>query len=218
VRKPPDLQAILPPSGALSALLAHELNNIAVPLQGFVDLAGNDSTDTDAVRGCLAELKIGIARIAGLSQELESFAATDAPPHAVAMDICAIGFTDDMQFDCPPQTAVSTDPIVARQAIGALLRLATASRLEVSRREGGDARCASCGELLNAGKRYVGIRLRAARLPSADALKDPFAERHKLRVSRRLTIAALVIVAHCANGHLIAAESADSLTLVLPEA
>jgi len=216
VSQPPDFLNILPHSIALSELLAYELNNIAVPLLGFVDLADSDRTDHRAVMSCLGELKIGIARITCLSQQLESFAAPAATAATVAIGECMIDFSGELHFDCGQETTVSTAPALVRQAIAALSRLCSTPRLEVSRLAGGESYCSACGELLKAGKGYVGIQLRARRLPTPEILQEPFAVSRKTRASRRLAIAALVIVAHRANGHLLATESADSVTFLLP--
>ncbi len=125
------------PGGASLAvlyLLAHELNNIAVPLDGFSEHALQHLMHPGVVRECIQELQMGIARIRALAVDLESLGQADALFEVVALGDCIERVIPTMQcvvppieWSCPQELSVRVDPLHAQRAVNALIRVAVAN-------------------------------------------------------------------------------------------
>jgi hypothetical protein len=139
-------------SGALSAIIGHELNNIAVPLGGYRDLALQCTPENEPFRECLDETRIAMGRLTALADELESLGDSESRPMQVPIGQCIPEATDpeasgpeataagatgpDASGDSPAErwtidwlcgadTAVSVDRHHAQRSIRALIRVAT---------------------------------------------------------------------------------------------
>jgi hypothetical protein len=202
---------MLPATALVSAIAGHELNNVALTMQGFLDLAAEDGPLTDPVQRCFEELRIGIARITALAGELDSLAIPSGASNPIAIGT----LVPHAQWRCDPTHIVVVEPYHARTAIRALTQLAGKPRqsgspalLTVSREVAATAPCAACGA---PGSRPVPhLRLQVeARIARSDA-------RHSDHTARRLTLAVLLHSAHLAGGHVEIDESAQLLVLTLP--
>lgn len=208
-------------SEALSAVIAHELNNIAVPLSGFIELALETAASDDLVRQSLKEVHIGMDRIAALARELESLAQHGSMPTAATIGECIAPIEQGnsavpLIWSCSPQTPVKVDLDQARRAIDSLLRLAGTGPLAIAESAMNGLSCAACGKAFPRGKVFAQVQARGVRPATLGAIRAPFDAAHKLRSMQRVTIAALVHCAHLAGCHVIARLEAESLGIVMP--
>ena len=206
------------PAG-LAGLLAHELNNIAVPLQGFADLANLAAVNADeSVIQCLAEVRIGVARIALLSRQLDRLAQPAASPRAIGIAECInLGAGQGFSVECDPATRITADGPRIRDAVDSLREMTSDPVvLSVIRGVESAERCASCDAMLSPESGWLRIRLHAARIPGVDAIRNPFGAGHAIRPGRRLALAALVHCSHTANGHVVARPSEGDLSIAVP--
>jgi hypothetical protein len=214
-------------------MVGHELNNIAVPLEGYAELAGESAVGTESARNSIEEMRAAIARIKALAADLESLGEPSAPPMPVAIGDCMpedLGAvppeTPQIDWRCSASTAVAVDRGHARRAIRSLGILAARTRAqsisvptwEVLLGSAAPARCASCGAAARRKDRYVLVRTHTDRPVSTDALRAPFGPARAGRLSRRLTLAVMVYSAHCANGHIFLDEDKGSVSLAFPPA
>lgn len=216
-------------AGALSAIVGHELNNIAVPLEGFTDLAMQSAPGNLPVRECLEEARIAIARISALAYELESLGETVSDPSSVEIGQCMPEPADlteawTIEWRCRSATAVAVDRLQAQRAIRALINLATGtvsrSRgepvLTVSQDSHPGERCVCCGASVAGRSRHLFAQVGDSRPVLRNVVRNPFGARGAGRSIRPLTLAVLVHCAHCAGGHLLRDKSSGSLSLALP--
>ena len=210
-----------PLAEALSAVVAHELNNIAVPIRGFIDLASANAAPDELVRQSLDEVQIGMGRIAALSYDLQSLAETGSMPKSTPVGDCIVA-TDQSNaavalrsvWACSPLTPVKVDLEQIRRAIHSMACLAGAGSLSIAESATKGSTCAACGKALPRRKVLVEARARSLR-PVIAAIRAPFAAEHKLRSAQRLTLAALVHCTHLAGAHVAAHLEVNSLSIVL---
>lgn len=201
----------------IAGLIAHELNNIAVPLRGFFDLAVETAADGLA-RQCLAEIDIGMARVVALAHSLESLSLQGSNPLATTVEECFAPqgspesrASPHLVWTCSPQTPVTVDLDHARRAIDSLVYLAGAAPLAIADSILSGLACAVCGKAFPGTKALVHVRTGGLRQSVTEALRTPFAASHKLRCAQRLNLAVLAHATHQAGGHVIAEPRAESL-------
>ncbi len=210
---------------SLSASLAHELNNIAAPLLGFVELAAEQTSFGAPLSECLGEIRLGVSRITNLASVLEAGAETAGGPGTVSIMDClgdaagadlARGF--DIAWRCDRSVTVWADPERARQTLDLLRRLdltdpRTSRRPSfiVDRTTYAAARCFTCGETIPAP--CVEIAFVADGLRQLDMRGT--GRRRAGRALHDLIVAGSARVAHLAGGHLMLDSAKSSLALVL---
>jgi signal transduction histidine kinase len=235
VSSPPDRQDLRGPRkqgeidpADLSAVLAHELNNIGVPLLGFVDLAAENAPQSELMRSYLDELRLGVARIAGLASDLESLAQASSHPARRAIGDCMPAAEEGdrngtwaLNWQCSASTAVKVDAFHARRAIQSLGRAAQSAAtpdapavLVVSIETLRSASCAACGIAISPEKKHLLLKAQGPRLATARGLRNPLAPQNTGRAIRKLGLAVLVHGAHHGGGHVLFDESASSLGIV----
>jgi signal transduction histidine kinase len=209
--------------GEFSAIIAHELNNIAAPLRGFIDLVAENPASADSIRQCLDEVGVGIARIVALSHEIESLADSNSHRTLITIGDCIAHIELDdpnpsreVFWSCNPLTRINVDTFQAMRAIASLARIATAVALTISGDLRDDVSCAVCGDSLSPGNRYLLIEVRAARALSVNLIRNPFDSNLRVAAGLRLTSAVLVHCTHLAGGHIVADEGAETMSLALP--
>jgi hypothetical protein len=225
-RPPPSENA----TSALAGVIAHELNNIAVPLEGFAELAIQNAGASGSLGDILEEIKIAGARIKSLASDLESLgemtshvgtvAIADCMPREAAADQPGLPRID---WRCSASTLVAVDSAHARRALQALAALTdrTGSQSEslpgwnVGQAPTSTARCAACGGA-QPRKNHLLVQGFSARLLPGEMLRDPFGSPRAGRASWRLALAVLVHSTHRAGGHIILDTGAGSVSLALP--
>jgi hypothetical protein len=204
------------PAEALSAVIAHELNNIAVPLRGFVDLALQTTAADDPVRHSLDELHVGLDRIGMLAFQLESLAQQSSTLSPTTIGACLAETPQQLVWSCSQLTPVTVDMDHVRRSLISLLHLAGPGPLLIGESAGDGLACAACEKPFARGK-VLEIQARGVRPAIFAAIGAPFGASQKLRTMQRLAIASLSHCVHLAGGHVIAHSSADSLGIVLPK-
>jgi signal transduction histidine kinase len=115
-------------SAALAAVIGHELNNVAVPLEGFAELALQAMTAAEPARQSMDEIRIAIGRIKALAAELEMLGESHSAPERIGIGGCmpdaASSESWEITWLCAASTLVSADALHAQHAILALARLA----------------------------------------------------------------------------------------------
>jgi len=211
-------------------LIAHELNNISVPLHGFAEHALEHVPGYGVVRECVQELQIGIGRIRALAADLESLGQTDSLFELVPLRDCisrAIRSVQNLDppidWCCPKEINVRVDAEHAQRAIASLIRVAVAAdstqnpgSLSIEKNDSKVGNCAVCGASVGTEGDWVLLRTSGIRRMKLDVLRDPFRSDTGGRTSRRLALAVLDRCAHRAGGHVYLNHRADVLTLVLP--
>lgn len=215
---------------AALALIAHELNNIAVPLNGFAEHAQQHVPPYGVVRECLQELQIGIGRISALAADLESLGETGSVPEVIGLGDC-IGkaipekqrFQVQIEWCCPEDITVRVDPMHAQRAVAALLRVALAGEsnsypvtVSITARVSGVRECAVCGASLRRHGHWVFVVASGIRRLNRGVLRDPLGSDGGGRTSRRLAFAVLERCAHRTGAHISLDDNAEHLTLALP--
>jgi hypothetical protein len=213
----------------LAGVIGHELNNIAVPLQGFADLALQDARASAGDPGLLDEIRVAVARIRSLAADLETLGTTGADRSAVPMRDCvpelnAAGASmPAVDWQCDPSTLLEVDPVHVHRALRALaaLTVATGTALSaptdwiIALRPPSATRCAACGATLPRKIQLI-VRAFTSRVLPAETLREPFGAARIGRASRRLSLAVLAHSTHCAGGHVFVDEHAVALCLVFP--
>ncbi len=217
-------------ASALAGVIGHELNNIAVPLEGFAELALQSAGASDSVGPIIDEIKIAVARVKSLASDLESLGDTASRLRSVAIGDCMPDESGgdrsvpEVDWRCSPSTVVAVDPVHARRALQALAavtgrigtQFASPAGFSVAQEmPGTQARCASCGAT-PAHKDHVVVKAFSSREVPAEALRNPFGSARVGRASRRLGLAVLVHSTHCAGGHVFPDQKAGSLSVAFP--
>ncbi len=224
-------------TSGFAALVGHELNNIAVPLEGYAELVTESAVGPESLGHSLEEMRTAIERIKALAADLESLAEPSSPPLPVAIGACmpaadvavaagaVPGGAPDIDWQCSASIAVAVDRTHAQRAIGSLAILASPSggppsspKWEVWLGSAAPARCAACHAAARRRDRSVLVQAFSARPLAGDALRDPFGSARAGRLSRRLTLAVMVHSAHGAGGHVFLDESTGSVRLAFPVA
>lgn len=214
----------------LSAVLAHELNNIGVPLLGFVELAAENGPESELMRSYVDELRLGVARIAGLASDLESLAQVSSRPARCAIGDCMPNAEEGdrngtwtLSWQCSASTAVKVDAFHARHAIQSLGRAAQGAAtpdapaaLVVSIATLRSASCAACGIAISSKRKYVLVNVQGPCLATTRGLRNPLGPQNAGRAIRKLGLAVLVHSVHHGGGHVLSDESAASLGVVFP--
>jgi hypothetical protein len=209
-------------------MVGHELNNIAVPLEGYAELVTESAVGPESLAHSLEEMRTAIARIKALASDLESLAEPSSRPVPVPIGDCmpvvrgaVPGGAGEIGWHCSASIAVAVDWAHARRAISSLGILASRTggpssspTWEVLLGSAAPARCASCNAAARG--RCVLVQAFSARPLAADALRDPFGSARAGRLSRRLTLAVMVHSAHGAGGHIYLDENTGSLSLAFP--
>ena len=216
----PDVSA-----SSLALSVAHELNNIAASLFGFVALAAEQADAASPLRGCLGEIRIGVARVTNLAAVLEALAEVDGSPTRIAVRDCvgadaqhASGGGLSFRWECDPAAVVDADPERVQCAVRTLAHLGrpdSAGGSDVAftvSRPAVESRCFSCGATLGAGS--VNITLTADEVRRFDA----GSRRRAAKSSRELIVTATVHAMHVAGGHVALDASRSSISLVLKTA
>ncbi len=210
------------PSKALSAVIAHELNNIAVPLRGFIDLGFQPQSNDELARQSLNELHIGLNRIGALAFQLESLAQQGSCILPSSLSDCFIAFDQTgldtglrLQWSCSQATSVAVDVGHARRAVVSLVSLSGSGSLLVDESAPDSRSCAVCGEEFASLKSWVQVEARGVRTAVLNATRAPFEDTQKLRAMQRLALAALSHCAHLAGGHVVIDLDRKSLSLLL---
>jgi hypothetical protein len=220
-------------SGSFAAMVGHELNNIAVPLEGYAEQAADNAAATESAKNGLEEMRTAIARIRSIASDLENLAEPASPPITVAIGDCMPDDLADIaagapviDWRCSASTAISVDRPHAERAIRSLGMLSARTRAqlksvptwEVFTGSAAPARCASCAAAARRKDHCVLVRTHTDRPVTADALNDPFGPARAGKLSRRLTLAVLVYSAHCANGHVYLDDDTGLVSLAFPVA
>ncbi|HUY84562.1 MAG TPA: hypothetical protein VMU86_08295 [Steroidobacteraceae bacterium] len=223
----PTLTSPDPGERALARSAAHELNNIAAALLGFIELASIGNTQDEL----FAELRIVVRRMCGLAEQLESLADEGATPAAHALADCLTappasefssgthdGERIDTYWDCDPTSKVRADPARIRRAARALADF-------VASEDGNDRpsyrveantpamdRCRACGAPLTA----EAVRI-AVTSGSAQALLQGDERAWQLRGASMaaLNLRALAHLVHAGGGHLGYEPSTGTIGIVL---
>jgi hypothetical protein len=220
---PSHLQQVTEP--VLSRSVAHELNNIAASLFGFVELAAEQATADSPLLGCVGEIRIGVARVTELAAILEALAEDDGKPEKMSIADC-IGpevpvdsGNVDIVWDCDPSTMVDADADRVRAAIRAWARLASADteigsppEFTVSRVRRSQARCFAC----NAPIPIPGVQI-AVTAANVRLLGHGSAPRRRAgKTLRELMVTGSAHVTHAAGGHVLVDAARASVSIVLP--
>jgi hypothetical protein len=209
----------------LAASVAHELNNIAASLRGFIELAREHVVEgaESPLGSVLEEFCIGVERVAALGADITTFAASGAAsPRAVTLDECASGQDErgavPIRWECDAGLRVHAAVTATRQAIGMLGRFAGpdpgSPPTLLCHREPAATTCASCGAACAADTVRFTLLRSATRvgpmgLPSSGKTCLSAAE---------LRLTALDHAAHAAGGHLLLKTARGSISLLLPMA
>jgi hypothetical protein len=211
-------------------VIGHELNNVAVPLEGFAELALQNPAASESVGHMLDEIKIAIARIKSLAADLETLGHAGSSPSPVAIGDCLPEEAGsdrprvpEIDWRCSPATLVVVDGAHAKRALQALAGIAgrTGTQIpslpgwSVARQAAVSAACAACGRTLPR-KEHVRVQAFSSRAVPGEALKDPFGWPRVGRALRRLGLAVLVHSTHHAGGHIILDPGAGSVSLAFP--
>lgn len=211
-------------ASTLTGCLAHELNNIAASLQGFIELAGETSAADGPAKSLLAEMRIGTTRIGAIAADLQLLAESAGQRARVALIEClkaaAPGYEDlDIEFtwNCEPTLLVEADPLYARLAVEALGRISVpaapgADHIEctVGDCKSAHEQCSDCGAGIDSDDVCVRMRVR-----SAPASLARTGSESKRLTPQRLTLAAVAHGAHRAGGHVLVDVETGGVAIVL---
>ena len=208
---------------SLAESVAHELNNIAASLFGFVELAVEEVEPGSPVLRCLGEIRIGVSRARNLATVLEALAAVDGNSTRIAIGECVGGNAPldsggGLRFDwkCDPATLVDVDPERVHHALRTLTHLGRTDAAIVPDREftvsrtASESQCSYCGAVLPAGSLQITL--------IADGVPTAGTRRGAGRTFPQLVIAGSVHATHVAGGHVALNAAHSSISLVLPAA
>src|SRR3981189_2989753 len=127
-REPPNVSG-----SSLAEGVAHELNNIAASLFGFVELAAEQVDAESPLLHCLGEVRIGVSRVTKLAAVLEALAEADGSTARIAIGECVddkapVDSGDVFQFncECDPAPIGDADPDRVHRALRTLAHLGKA--------------------------------------------------------------------------------------------
>ena len=86
LREPPNVSG-----SSLAESVAHELNNIAASLFGFVELAAEQVDAESPLLRCVGEIRIGVSRVTNLAAVLEALAEVEGSSTRIAISDCVGG-------------------------------------------------------------------------------------------------------------------------------
>jgi hypothetical protein len=222
-RKPQDVGG---PS--LAESVAHELNNIAASLFGFVELAAEEVDAESPLLRCLGEIRIGVSRVTNLAAVLEALAQVEGSSARTAISNCLGGNTPvdsgggfRCNWECDPATVVDADPDRVHRAIRTLALLGKADSTSGSdlaftvSRMAAESHCSFCSAVLPPGS--VRITLIADDLRLSDT-KNAGGRRRAGRTFPQLVVMGSVHATHVAGGHVALDAAHSSISLMLPSA
>jgi len=220
LRKPPDVSGSF-----LAESVAHELNNIAASLFGFVELAAEQADTGSPLHRCLGEIRIGVSRVTNLAAVLEALAEVDGNPTRTAIRDCVGGTAAVVSgsgfrfnWECDPATIVDADPDRVHHALRTLARLGKADSLTGSDfaftvgRTASATHCSFCDAALPAGSVKITLVANDLRLSEA---KSGSARRRPGRTLPQLVVAGSAHATHMAGGHVALDAAQSSISLVL---
>jgi hypothetical protein len=222
-REPPNVSG-----SSLAESVAHELNNIAASLFGFVELAAEQVDAESHLLRCLGEIRIGVSRVTNLAAVLEALAEVEGSSRRTAISNCLGGnaLVDSgggfrFIWECDPATVVDADPDRVHRAIRTLAHLGKADSaigsdlaLIVSR-TASESHCSFCSAVLPAGSVKITLIAVDARLFDA---KTAGARRRAGGTFPQLVVTGSVHATHVAGGHVELDAAQSSISLVLPTA
>jgi len=213
---------------SLAESVAHELNNIAASLFGFVELAAEQVDAEPYLLRCLGEIRIGVSRVTNLAAVLEALAEVEGSSTRTAISNCLGGsaLVDSgggfrFIWECDPATVVDADPDRVHRAIRTLAHLGKADSTIGSdlaftiSRTASESHCSFCSAVLPAGS--VRIALIADDLRLSDT-KSAGWRRRAGRTFPQLVVTGSVHATHVAGGHVALDAAHSSISLVLPAA
>ena len=221
-REPPNVSG-----SSLTESVAHELNNIAASLFGFVELAAEQVDAESPLLRCMGEIRIGVSRVANLAAVLEALAEVRGSSTRTAVSDCVGGNAPvdsgglRLNWECDPAAVVDVDPDRVHRAIRTLTLLGKADATIGSdpvftvSRPASESHCSFCSAVLPAGS--VKITLIADDLRLFDA-KTAGARRRAGRTFPQLVVTGSVHATHMAGGHIELDAAQSSISLVLPTA
>lgn len=208
------------PERVLARRVAHDMNNIAAVLGGFLELGRESVGDPERLDRCFAELTAGIAGLSGLAAELAVLAeGPGAPARLDLLDLIPPGLVarrpERRAARNRESLAAVADAGLASQALGALHRIMLASvspvRTTIARvTVQGGGRCAACGADVPRGPAVIAAPV-APQWIAAEALARPLHLRRSGAGARATTLAAMIHAAHASGGHVLANTEAASL-------
>jgi hypothetical protein len=219
-REPPNVSG-----SSLAESVAHELNNIAASLFGFVELAAEQVDAESPLLRCLGEIRIGVSRVTNLAAVLEALAEVEGSSTRTAVSDCVGGNAPvdsggglRFNWECDPATIVDADPDRVHRAIRTLTLLGRADSTIGSglaftvSRAASESHCSFCSAILPAGS--VKITLIADELRLFDP-KTAGARRRAGRTFPQLVVTGSVHATHVAGGHVELDTAYSSISLVL---
>ncbi len=206
--------------------IAHELNNIAGSLRGFVDLAEEVAAPEAPGQRYFPEQRLGVRRLTGLANTLESLAESPSQPAMVALSVCMERALENLAATRPPWTsscpvtqAVCVDLYLAQRALRCLYQLAEvmtrgreALAFHVRQRTETESRCLACGVPIATDS--IAIYVQTAR--SEHYVQRVKRSAHAAPSYPELIQRALVQSAHNAGGHLLGTVDSAPLGIALP--
>lgn len=214
-------------ASALTGCLAHELNNIAAALQGFIELADEASAANGPAKSLLEEMRIGTTRIGAIAADLQLLADSAGQRARVALIEClkaaAPGHEDlgiVFTWNCEPSLLVDADPLYVRLSVEALGRISAPAAPGSAHMEctvescvRAQAQCSDCGAGIELNDVCVRMRVRSAPASLAQARGES-----KRLTPQRLTLAAVAHGAHRAGGHVLIDPETGGVAIVLKTA
>jgi hypothetical protein len=220
LRKSPDVSGSF-----LAESVAHELNNIAASLFGFVELAAEQADAGSPLHRCLGEIRIGVSRVTNLAAVLEALAEVDGDPTRTAIRDCVGGTAPVVSggglrfnWECDPATIVDADPDRVHHALRTLTHLGKAGSLTGSdfafnvSRTASVTHCSFCDATLPAGSVKITLIANDVRLSE---VKSGAARRRPGRALPQLVVAGSAHATHMAGGHVALDAAQSSISLVL---
>jgi hypothetical protein len=211
---------------ALSQSVAHELNNIAASLFGFVELAAEQAIADAPLLKCLGEIRLGVARVTDLAAILEALAEYYGKPEKMSIAACigkevpVTSGSVEFIWECDPSTTVDADPDRVRTAIRAWAQLASADAeigspliFTISHVRRSRARCFSCRAPIPIPGVQITMTAENVRLLDEHG---PLRRRRMGRTLRELIVAGGTHATHTAGGHVLVDAANATVSMVLP--
>lgn len=211
----------------MAGAFAHELNNIAASLYGFVELAADSGSPPALLTGYLAEMRVGVRRLQAVAAILEALAETTAAPRAATLGECiesaaaAAALPVEVRWRCDPSRSTSADVHCLGKSLTLLALLeppvpaSPGAIWSIEALHGPAPACADCAAPLSA----AGARISVLNAPPREG-PDPAgpARRTTETKIRRVHRAALSRLLHLAGAHLLAGAEHGRLEVWLPAA
>jgi signal transduction histidine kinase len=183
-------------------LLAHELNNIALPLRGFVELAEDAPGDAQALRECFQEIRAGSRRLAELARDLAALAEDQPRRRLTTLGACLPAPAERFLLPADPAIRLRADPDLLRSSIALLVKALGSDVLftALHARSRHVGKCDDCGVRM-ARTHHLLLHVQAPRTSLLRALRDPLDSSLRLSPTQRVRIAASARQLHLAGAH-----------------